>query len=267
MTYQRWYRTGTVTLTNGSAAVTGTVTAWLADVRAGDAISVDGTRWAEIDSVSDNTHLVLAQPWGGATHTGAYMIDRRSVVRQIASDAGARLASYLEQVKIIPPPALASALRFPRVSADGAAYDLIAGLLVPSLAASGADANRLLRANAGGTNLEFVNSALALGIKWLTFIGATGAIQAHSGISSVIRNAAGDYWVTFAQAYANANFAFAGAGKWDAGGGNNSPHIGEKRVTSSRSASSINITTILPADPGATAYDPALVTVVFMGTP
>lgn len=125
MSYQRWYRQGTVTLTAGATAVVGTTTAWAADIRPGDAITVDGTRWAEIDSVTDNTHLTLTQPWGGASGTTGYAIDRRSLLRQISSDAGARVADYIARLRAMPAVGVGDANKLMRANAAGNGYELI----------------------------------------------------------------------------------------------------------------------------------------------
>lgn len=70
------YVAGTITLTNGLVAFTGTGTGWqAADFREGDTIfQVAGqTQWdAVIATIASNTSGTLAQPWGGATGTYAY---------------------------------------------------------------------------------------------------------------------------------------------------------------------------------------------------
>ncbi len=72
------YVTGQINLTNGSAAFTGTGTAWLtAGFREGDEIKqVEGqTQWeAMIATIIDNTHGTLVRPWGGATGTYDYRL-------------------------------------------------------------------------------------------------------------------------------------------------------------------------------------------------
>jgi len=68
-----WYRTGTVTVTNGSKNVTGVGTLWASSVNAGDAFSlVDANlnptgAWYEVESVTNNTTLVLKQSYAGTT--------------------------------------------------------------------------------------------------------------------------------------------------------------------------------------------------------
>ncbi len=72
-----WYKTGTVTLTNGSAEVVGSGTTWGDGViTPGDSFSlVDASGAAvepfyEVAEVTDDTHLTLTVPYGGATASG-----------------------------------------------------------------------------------------------------------------------------------------------------------------------------------------------------
>ena len=68
-----WYRTGTVAVTNGSKTVTGTDTLWASSVNVGDAFAlVDANlnptgAWYEVESVTNNTTLVLKQSYAGTT--------------------------------------------------------------------------------------------------------------------------------------------------------------------------------------------------------
>jgi hypothetical protein len=68
-----WYRTGTVAVTNGSKTVTGVGTLWATAVNAGDAFAlVDANlnptgAWYEVESVTNNTTLVLKQSYAGTT--------------------------------------------------------------------------------------------------------------------------------------------------------------------------------------------------------
>lgn len=66
--------TGTITFTNGSAAVTGSGTRFTMEIRPGDLIgkSTGGTTYfAEVVSVTDDTHIVLACLWLAANLTTA----------------------------------------------------------------------------------------------------------------------------------------------------------------------------------------------------
>ncbi|QDC00340.1 hypothetical protein [Mesorhizobium sp. 8] len=75
MTIVNDYVTGTVSIANGDTAVTGVGTAWAAaDIRPGDMFMRDGYG-VVIASVTDNTHLTLAENWPGVTLAGsAYRI-------------------------------------------------------------------------------------------------------------------------------------------------------------------------------------------------
>lgn len=75
-----WYRTGTLSVTNGSTAVTGTTTGWTdSTVRAGDALFVPASSNypGEISTVNSTTNITLAANWHGTTQTGVtYFIFR-----------------------------------------------------------------------------------------------------------------------------------------------------------------------------------------------
>lgn len=65
-----WYRTGTLSVTNGSATVTGSSTGWNTTVRAGDFLFVGSSQPVEVGSVVSNTQLTLVNTWAGATASG-----------------------------------------------------------------------------------------------------------------------------------------------------------------------------------------------------
>jgi len=70
------YRTGTATVTNGSATVTGSGTLWLANVSANDLFVVGGVAYF-VSGVSTNTSLTLTAPYAGTTGGGkSYVIHR-----------------------------------------------------------------------------------------------------------------------------------------------------------------------------------------------
>jgi hypothetical protein len=64
------YSTGTVNVTNGSATVTGTGTAWLANLDAGMFLSA-GADSVVIKSVDSNTQVTLVEPYPAATLVGS----------------------------------------------------------------------------------------------------------------------------------------------------------------------------------------------------
>lgn len=70
-----WYSTGTISVTNGSAAVTGSGTAWVAAVRAGWAMIMPNGLPYEIASVNSDTGITLVNVYTGTTQTGqAYSV-------------------------------------------------------------------------------------------------------------------------------------------------------------------------------------------------
>lgn len=70
------YQTGTVAVTNGSAAVTGTDTTWAANAAVGDYFRVDGngegdsSKWYKILTVGGNTSITLTENFGENTEAG-----------------------------------------------------------------------------------------------------------------------------------------------------------------------------------------------------
>lgn len=71
------YETGTVDVTNGSATVTGTSTAWSSNLKSGDFIHVGATgerkqtaTWYEIDTVDSDTQITLTETYNEASATG-----------------------------------------------------------------------------------------------------------------------------------------------------------------------------------------------------
>ncbi len=67
------YQTGSAAVTNGSTAVVGTDTFWTANISAGDYFRVDNngtgdsSKWYKVDTVTDNTNIVLADNYGEET--------------------------------------------------------------------------------------------------------------------------------------------------------------------------------------------------------
>jgi hypothetical protein len=71
------YSTGTVDVTLASATVTGTTTAWTANVDAGMLFRHGAERYYVVESVDSDTQITLTEPYQGATDTGeAYTLTR-----------------------------------------------------------------------------------------------------------------------------------------------------------------------------------------------
>lgn len=63
-------KTGTVTLTKGSASVTGSNTLFTTELSAGDIIKSAGDQFGRVASITNNTSLTLTLAWGSTTESG-----------------------------------------------------------------------------------------------------------------------------------------------------------------------------------------------------
>lgn len=95
-----WYKTGTVAVTNGNATVTGTGTAWVSNVRVGDAFHGPDGEIYEITGVVSDTSLTIAKNYAGSTASGQnYSIQpTRGVLREVYDTVSAWLAGQQDYV-------------------------------------------------------------------------------------------------------------------------------------------------------------------------
>lgn len=72
------YREGTVSVTTGSQTVTGTSTAWLTEVAAGDLFVIQGQGIVyQVAAVPSNTQITLSANYAGTSGTGLnYVVAR-----------------------------------------------------------------------------------------------------------------------------------------------------------------------------------------------
>lgn len=91
-----WYRTGTISVTNGSATVTGSGTAFVENVRAGYGLVAPDGRTYEIAAVVSDTQLTLAAMYLGSNASGqSYAIfPTQSVIADLATQAAELLDSF-----------------------------------------------------------------------------------------------------------------------------------------------------------------------------
>lgn len=88
-----WYKTGTVTI-NNSTSVAGTGTAWVANVKAGDAFVVNGTVY-EVGAVNSDNALTLTTTFSGSVTTGAYLIAPvQGYIKALAEQVNTLLTSF-----------------------------------------------------------------------------------------------------------------------------------------------------------------------------
>ena len=91
----RWYRTGTVDITQGSTNVTGVGTNWqTAGIQPGDVFMVGNSVLYEIADVGDNTNIVLQSAFQGATGTA----QNYSILRNFAGTMQAQIAAQVSEL-------------------------------------------------------------------------------------------------------------------------------------------------------------------------
>lgn len=91
-----WYRAGTVTVTNGAAAVTGAGTDFVSFASSGDSFRGPDGRSYEIARVVSATELTLAEPYVNGTGGGQPFAIQptQSYIRDLALNAGTLLATF-----------------------------------------------------------------------------------------------------------------------------------------------------------------------------
>lgn len=95
------YVTGTVSVTAGSAVVTGTGTAWATALVAGGLFGLDSSNGNPVPilSVDGNTQLTLAKPWRGTTAAGqGYWIVRDTAYLQQQTVNAQALSTYIQRL-------------------------------------------------------------------------------------------------------------------------------------------------------------------------
>lgn len=91
-----WYRTGTVSVTNGNANVVGTGTLWLTQAAVGDIFYGPDLVAYEITSITDDTHLAIKQIGGTAAYAGSTLSAQAyAILRNFTSTTNAALALNL----------------------------------------------------------------------------------------------------------------------------------------------------------------------------
>lgn len=90
-----WYKTGTVTVTNGSAVVAGSGTLWMANARRGEVFRGPDFGVYEIGDVNNNGQITLASTYRGANAAGAaYAIaPTHSYIRELTTQVAALIAA------------------------------------------------------------------------------------------------------------------------------------------------------------------------------
>ena len=94
-----WYRTGSVSITQGTNSLTGTGTAWASQLHVGDAFTYDFQTWYEVVVVADDTHATLDRNYTGANLANANYAVLRVFANSTNADLAARLATQIQTVQ------------------------------------------------------------------------------------------------------------------------------------------------------------------------
>jgi len=91
-----WYRTGTISLINGSAIITGAGTDFIVGAAAGEGLMAPDGKTYEIASINSSTQLTLGSIYLGSTASAQpySIIPSQSYLRDLAAQAAALVASY-----------------------------------------------------------------------------------------------------------------------------------------------------------------------------
>ncbi len=81
------YSTGTVTVVNGSATITGASTSWLTNIKAGETFNISGGKYYHVLSVTSDTVAILTETYAGTGAVGAsYTVTGGRVTNATAVD-------------------------------------------------------------------------------------------------------------------------------------------------------------------------------------
>lgn len=93
--YTSWYRAGWVKVTQGSPIVVGTSTYWAnIGIKPGDLFSIDNSKFYEIASVTDGTHLTLSTNYAEATKSETGY----SIIRNFTANMPADIAAQTSEL-------------------------------------------------------------------------------------------------------------------------------------------------------------------------
>jgi hypothetical protein len=91
-----WYRTGTVSVTNNNATVTGSGTSWVGNVEVGEGFWGPDGKLYEITAVNSATSLTISPNYLGTTQSGQtyWIAPTQSYLRDLAASASSLITTY-----------------------------------------------------------------------------------------------------------------------------------------------------------------------------
>ena len=91
-----WYKTGTVSVTNGSTTVTGSGTNWIAGANVGEGFQGPDGEIYEITAIGSATSLTLASGYGGSTASGVTyaIVPTHALTASLASSVADLISDY-----------------------------------------------------------------------------------------------------------------------------------------------------------------------------
>jgi hypothetical protein len=91
-----WFKTGTISVTNGSPTVTGSGTTWIANAQVGEALYAPDGRLYEITNIASDTAFTIAPAYLGSTQSGQtyVIVPSQSYIRDLAAQAADLVNNY-----------------------------------------------------------------------------------------------------------------------------------------------------------------------------
>jgi hypothetical protein len=91
-----WYKTGTISVTNGSATVTGSGTQWIANAQVGEALYAPDGRLYEITNIASDTSFTITPAYLGTTQSAQTytIVPSQSYIRDLAAQAADLVNNY-----------------------------------------------------------------------------------------------------------------------------------------------------------------------------
>jgi len=180
-----WYRVGTISVTNGSATVTGSGTQWIANAAIGEGLRAPDGRIYEIINIASNTSLTITPNYLGSNQSGqAYeIVPTQSFLRDLAAQAAdlvnqySTIANTVGQGKFADGTVGTPGIRF-NDDPDTGLYRIGANIL--GISAGGGE-----RFRATSTGVQATGTLTATGNTSLANLAYTGTLTGSTGVMNI----------------------------------------------------------------------------------